>query len=63
MDPFFNTSNSLGEPATNVNSVNSTGGYLYIDLGNISEDLLRDGRKAFENGLPNSLTDQFLAHR
>jgi cell surface protein SprA len=57
MDPFFNASNSAGEPATNVNSVNSTGGDLYIDLGNISEDILRDGRKFFENGLPKSLTD------
>jgi len=28
------------------------GGYLYIDLGNISEDILKDGRAAFENGLP-----------
>src|SRR5690606_38219709 len=46
-----------GEPATNVNSVNSTGGDLYIDLGNISEDVLRDGRKFFENGLPKDLTD------
>jgi len=57
MDPFFNASNSRGEPATNANSVNSTGGELYIDLGNISEDILRDGRKFFENGLPKSLTD------
>ncbi|MBK8531365.1 MAG: cell surface protein SprA [Flavobacteriales bacterium] len=57
MDPFFNASNSVGEPATNSNSVNSTGGDLYIDLGNISEDVLRDGRKSFENGLPNSDTD------
>ncbi len=57
MDPFFNASNSAGEPATNVNSVNSTGGELYIDLGNISEDVLRDGRKAFENGLPNNASD------
>lgn len=30
------------------------GGELYIDLGNVSEDILRDGRKAFENGLPSS---------
>ena len=29
-----------------------TGGYLYFNLGDISEDLLRDGRKSFENGLP-----------
>ena len=30
----------------------STGGQLYINLGNISEDVLRDGRRQFENGLP-----------
>lgn len=29
-----------------------TGGYLYFNLGDISEDLLRDGRKVYENGLP-----------
>jgi cell surface protein SprA len=57
MDPFYNASNSLGEPATNVNSVNSTGGDLYIDLGNLSEDVLRDGRKFFENGLPKNTND------
>ncbi len=27
-------------------------GSLYINLGDISEDILRDGRKSFENGLP-----------
>ena len=40
MDPF------------NEDSENTDGGELYFNLGNISEDLLRDGRKAFENGLP-----------
>jgi len=30
---------------------NSTGGDLYFNLGNISEDILRDGRRFFENGL------------
>lgn len=30
----------------------SDGGDFYINLGNISEDILRDGRKSFENGLP-----------
>ena len=29
-----------------------TGGDLYIDLGDISEDILRDGKKSFEHGLP-----------
>ena len=30
---------------------NGTGGQLYMDLGSISEDVLKDGRKLFENGL------------
>jgi cell surface protein SprA len=30
------------------------GGDLYFNLGNISEDILRDSRKSFENGLPSS---------
>ncbi len=30
------------------------GGDLYFNLGDISEDVLRDGRKSFENGLPAS---------
>ncbi len=31
---------------------NSQGGDLYFNLGNISEDILKDGRKALENALP-----------
>ncbi len=30
----------------------STGGDLYFNLGNLSEDILKDGRKSLENGLP-----------
>ena len=30
------------------------GGDLYFDLGEISEDILKDSRKSFENGLPTS---------
>lgn len=41
---------------------NSQGGDLYFNLGNISEDILKDGRKGLENGLPvggdQSKTDQ-----
>lgn len=33
------------------------GGDLYFNLGDISEDALRDSRKSFENGLPISATD------
>ena len=32
-------------------------GELYINLGDISEDILRDGKKAFEHGLPISDAD------
>ncbi len=35
---------------------NHSGGDLYFNLGNISEDILRDSRQAFENGL--SVTSQ-----
>lgn len=34
-------------------SVNNSG-QLYFNLGDISEDILRDSRKSFENGLPTS---------
>ncbi|NLN30972.1 MAG: cell surface protein SprA [Bacteroidales bacterium] len=41
MDPF-------------VENPDHEGGDLFINLGNISEDILRDSRKSFENGLPAS---------
>lgn len=44
MDPFAK--------ADGVNQLNTTGGDVYINLGNTSEDILRDSRKSFENGLP-----------
>ncbi|HET8573017.1 MAG TPA: cell surface protein SprA [Edaphocola sp.] len=28
------------------------GGFLYLNLGNVSEDVLKDGRLSFENGIP-----------
>ncbi len=36
--------------------INHSGGDMYIQLGNISEDVLKDGYKSFENGLPTSST-------
>ncbi len=35
-------------------SLSSNGGDLYFNLGEISEDILKDSRKGFENGLPTS---------
>ena len=48
MDPFHHD-NGIDEPG---GVFNHQGGDLYFNLGNISEDILRDNRKAFENGLP-----------
>lgn len=47
MDPFNSTSGN----GSNDDSPNSTGGDLYFNLGNVSEDILKDGSKSFENGL------------
>ncbi|MCL6523360.1 MAG: cell surface protein SprA [Thermoflavifilum sp.] len=35
-----------------LNNPNSKGGYLYINLGDVSEDIQKDGKLFFENGLP-----------
>nr|WP_111684972.1 cell surface protein SprA [Winogradskyella tangerina] len=36
------------------------GGKLYVNLGNISEDVLKDGKKQYENGLPEDGDVSFL---
>jgi len=48
MDPFV-------DPDGSGNGMHN-GGYLYFNLGDISEDVLRDSRKSYENGLPASAT-------
>lgn len=45
LDPF-------NQDAEEANPGNHTGGDLYFNLGNISEDILPDSRKSFEHGLP-----------
>ena len=45
MDPF-------------IENPNHTGGKLYFNLGDISEDILRDGVKFFESGLPGEDSDE-----
>ena len=44
-DPYVNT-------PTRPNASKSNGGKLYFNLGNISEDILKDGKRYYENGLP-----------
>lgn len=35
-----------------IGNTNPAGGSLYLNLGNISEDILKDSRRFYENGLP-----------
>jgi cell surface protein SprA len=51
MDPFIDPDGSGPQQPLN------DGGDLYFNLGDISEDILHDSRKSYENGLPISETD------
>ena len=44
MDPFV------------YDSTGTSGGDVYFNLGNVSEDILKDSRKSFEDGLPSTET-------
>lgn len=48
MDPFYE-----GQDQTNT-------GKLYFNLGDVSEDILRDGRKSYEHGLPTTATVEYV---
>nr|WP_299032543.1 cell surface protein SprA [uncultured Tenacibaculum sp.] len=55
MDPYDNYSITAEEglPAgVNPDDPTNRVGKLFINLGNVSEDILKDGRKQYENGLP-----------
>ena len=47
MDPYYNE--GTGNPKENLDT---NVGKVYFNLGEISEDVLQDGKKQFENGLP-----------
>lgn len=42
----------LMDPFVNDTTQSDPGGDLYFNLGDVSEDILRDGKKFFENGMP-----------
>lgn len=50
MDPFLDSDNP-----------NTEGGDLYFNFGEISEDILKDGMKSYENGLPIDGNNEFIA--
>ena len=47
-------------PFLDPENPNLEGGDLYINFGEISEDILKDGLKSYENGIPVDGDDQFL---
>ncbi len=49
LDPFLDPENS-----------NTEGGDLYFNFGEISEDVLKDGMKSYENGIPIDGNNQFM---
>jgi cell surface protein SprA len=53
MDPFLAGENGkVIVQGDNVGESNTTGGKMIFQLGSISEDVARDSKHAFENGLP-----------
>jgi len=50
MDPFNEDYDTKTDP--NFDKTQLPSGDLYINLGNISEDIVKDGRMTYENGLP-----------
>jgi cell surface protein SprA len=56
MDPFVGGDAGIvrGNPDSSKNRPNTTGGKLVFNLGDVSEDVIKDGRYEFENGFPAS---------
>ena len=48
------------DPFAYTGSDRSYGGELYIDLGEVSEDVLRDGKKFYESGMPVDGSSAFM---
>lgn len=52
LDPFIEGKNGTIDDGSANPTSNTTGGKLVFNLGSVSEDIMKDGRHAFENGLP-----------
>ncbi len=50
----------LLSPFLDPDNPNVEGGDLYFNFGEISEDILKDGLKSYENGIPYDGNDQYL---
>ncbi len=47
-------------PFLDPNNPNFDGGDLYLNFGEVSEDILKDGMKSYENGIPYDGNDQWM---
>jgi cell surface protein SprA len=56
MDPFMTDQYSRINDGV-FNGYNATGGKMVIHLGTLSEDIIPDGKHAFENGLPTNTAE------
>ena len=52
LDPFINNGKGAINDGRTTPKPNTRGGKIVFQLGTLSEDLMRDGKHAFENGLP-----------
>lgn len=52
LDPFINNPRGVVDDGSPGAKSNTTGGKLIFHMGNLSEDVTRDGKFGFENGLP-----------
>ncbi len=50
----------LLDPFLDETADNKEGGDFYINLGEVSEDILKDGLKAYENGLPTDGSSSYI---
>lgn len=50
----------LMSPFLDPENPNEEGGDLYFNFGEVSEDILKDGMKSYENGIPYDGDDRFL---
>lgn len=50
----------LMDPFMDETLENRDGGYLYFNLGEVSEDILKDGLKAYENGLGTNVDSMYI---
>lgn len=65
-NPNFESSNVeyiqfwMMDPFLDENNHNEEGGDLYFNFGEISEDILKDGMKSYENGIPINGNEEFM---